>query len=445
MKVFNTINEKANKVKNIFIIGANVLKKGANVLNNGANILNNGANLINEGQEKLNNLEIKVENLLNNGKELKLQIGNKSNKIVNKISKFINFNKPHLRGLANIEGTCYMNSILQCLSHIPELYNYFTKPKISEIAEALEDQSDLLFPSFREVLIELWNTSNFMPYTPNKFKERLGYKNPFIKDNYPNDAKDLLSFLLIELHEELNKAVINNNLNNNFNNIEIQKNKKLVFNYFKQYFMNNYRSIISGLFCGMIYTRTQCNFCQTVLYNYQLFNFLIFPLQKVLQYKIKLNNYQNDCNNTVSIEDCFKYSQLPCCINNYQCKCCNKNAQCIFTTYLSVLPNIIIIILNRGVENNVNVKVSFNENLELKNYVEYLNDECIYELIGVVTHYGNNNDENGHYMARCLSPFDGMWYLYNDILVNQIGYFNKEEFQEEKPYILFYKKINFNH
>ena len=443
MKVFNTINEKANKMKNILIKGANVLKKGANILNNGANILDNGANFINEGQKKLNKLENKVENLMNKG-QLKFQIGNTSNRIVNKIPKFNFFNKPHLRGLVNINGTCYMNSILQCLSHIPELYNYFTKEKITEIAEALEDQNCLLFPSFREVLVELWNTSNFMPYTPNKFKERLGEKNPLFKDNYPNDAKDLLSFLLMELHEEMNQAVINNNLNNIFNNIEIQKNKKLMFNYFRQNFMNNYRSIISGLFFGMIYIKTQCSFCQTALYNYQLFNFLIFPLQDVLQYKIKLNNYQNDCNYTVSIEDCFKYSQLPCCLNNYQCKCCNNNVQSIFTTYLSILPNIIIIILNRRVINNANVKISFNENLQLKNYVEYLNDECIYELIGVVTHYGTSN-ENGHFMARCLSPFDGMWYLYNDIVVKQIGYFNKEEFQEGNPYILFYKKTNFRH
>ena len=444
MKVFNLINEKANKVKNIFINGANVLRIGANILNNGANILDNGANFINEGQIKLNKLENKIENLMNKGEELKVQIGNKNNRIVNKISNFINFNKPHLKGLVNIDGTCYMNSILQCLSHIPELYNYFTKEKISEIAKALENQDDLLFPLFREVLVELWNTSNFIPYTPNKFKERLGNKNPLFKGNYPNDAKDLLSFLLMELHEEMNQAAVNNNLNNIFHNIEIQKNKKLVFKYFRQNFMNNYRSIISGLFFGIIYIKAQCNFCQTVLYKYQLFNFLIFPIQDVLQYKIKLNNYQNDCNNTVSIEDCFKYSQLPYYINNYQCKCCKNNGKCIFNTYLSVLPNIIIIILNTRVGNNTKVKVSFNENLELKNYVEYLNDECIYELIGVVTHYGMSN-ENGHFKARCLSPFDGMWYLYNDVIVKYIGYFDKEQFQEGNPYILFYKKINFSH
>ena len=123
MMVFNTINEKANKMKNIFIKGSNILKIGANILNKGANILDNGANFINEGQKKLNKLENKVENLMNKGQELKLQIGDSSNRIVNKIPKFNFLNKPHLRGLVNIDGTCYMNSILQCLSHIPQLYN----------------------------------------------------------------------------------------------------------------------------------------------------------------------------------------------------------------------------------------------------------------------------------------------------------------------------------
>ena len=64
------------------------------------------------------------------------------------------------------------------------------------------------------------------------------------------------------------------------------------------------------------------------------------------------------------------------------------------------------------------------------------------DLIGLVTHYGESSI-NGHFMARCKSPIDGMWYLYNDQIINKIGYFNKEEFMKGNPYILFYKKINF--
>jgi len=388
-----------------------------------------------------NNNQISNKNKHNN---IDSHNGNNNNSINSVIENSNNNqqNHTHLRGLVNIASTCYMNSILQCFSHIPNLYNYFQKKQISDIANQLYSEK-LLFPVFREVLVELWNESNNSPYSPNKFKERLGDMNPLFKGAYPNDAKDLLTFILIQLHEELNHPK-NSNMNNNndLNNIEIQKNKKLMFEYFSKYFMNNNRSIISDLFFGIIYTKSDCLHCGISVYIYQLFNFLIFPLQKVLEYKMKMNNFQINFNNTVSIDDCFKYSQSPTCLNDYYCNFCKKSKGCNYTTYLSVLPNIIIIIINRGKGIEYNINLSFDENINLKNYVEFLSDECMYELFGLVTHYGDSS-QSGHFVARCISPLDQMWYLYNDSIIQKIGYFNKEEFYAGHPYILFYRKIKF--
>ena len=409
---------------------------------------NNNISQINIGQNNViqnndshnndnhNNNSNNINNINNNN--------NKNNYINNENLNDNQQNQTHLRGLVNIASTCYMNSILQCFSHIPKLYNYFQKEEISTIVNDLYSEN-LLFPVFREVLVELWNKSNNSPYSPNKFKEKLGEMNPLFKGAYPNDAKDLLTFILIQLHEELNHPN-NTNMNNNnidLNNIEIQKNKKLMFEFFSQYFMNNYRSIISDLFFGIIYTKSDCFSCGTSIYNYQLFNFLIFPLQKVLEYKMKLNNFQNNFNNTVTIYDCFEYSQFPTYLNDYYCNFCKSSNGCKYTTYISVLPNIIIIIINRGKGIEYNINISFDKIIELKKYVEFLSDECMYELFGVVTHYGDSS-QSGHFVARCISPLDGNWYLYNDSIIQKIEYFNKEEFYAGHPYILFYKKINFN-
>ena len=107
--------------------------------------------------------------------------------------------------------------------------------------------------------MELWNTSNNTPFAPNKFKQRLGEMNPLFQGPYPNDAKDLLTFILMQLHEELNNPK-NANMNNfdYMNNSEIQKNKNVLFNYFRKYFMNSYRSNISALFYDIIYSKFQC-------------------------------------------------------------------------------------------------------------------------------------------------------------------------------------------
>ena len=88
------------------------------------------------------------------------------------------------------------------------------------------------------------------------------------------------------------------------------------------------------------------------------------------------------------------------------------------------------------------VNIDFEENLDLRNYVEYFKESSFYELFGVVTHYGESG-ASGHFMARCKSPFEECWFLYNDAIVSKIGYFTKEEFFRGNPYILFYKKTKF--
>ena len=248
----------------------------------------------------------------------------------------------------------------------------------------------------------------------------------------------------MQLHEELNIPKNNNN-NMNLNmivNPSMQLDKNAMMKAFAKYFKNNYRSVISNLFYGLTYNQTQCQFCKKIIYNYQTFNFLIFPLAQVLNYKMQLVNFQNNYNNTVTLEDCFKYNQAITPLNDYYCNICKKTSNAQFANFISVSPNIIIIILNRGAGLQYKVKIDFEENLDLRNYVEYFKDKAFYELIGVVTHYGESG-ASGHFMARCKSPIDGFWYLYNDAIIQKLEYFTKENFLQGNPYILFYKKTKF--
>lgn len=360
----------------------------------------------------------------------------------NNSNNFIQEQKGHLRGLVNIESTCYMNSILECFSNIKELADYFQTPKMNQLACSNYNDENKLYPVFQEIIVNLWNIHLNTPYSPYNFKNRLGKLNPLFKGAYPNDAKDLLTFILLKLHEELNNTK-SNNMNLHLTSVNEQKDKKLMFKLFSKFFMNNYRSVISGLFYGIMYTISECRYCNVKLYNYQTFNFIIFPLQEVLKYKISLTNFTSNCNNTVSIEDCFKHYQLTTKLSDYYCNNCKRQVICNYTNIFSILPNIIIIILNRGKGLQYKVNISFeNENLGLKDYVEYCKDESVYELIGLVTHYGESN-ASGHFTAKCKSPIDGYWYLYNDQIVTKIGYFDKDSFAQGNPYILFYKKLRF--
>ena len=416
------------------------------------NYSNYNKNIQNPNQFNSNNLNNYEKGYYTNINQLANNFENNNfnkNNYINKnfeINNYLNSIAPenrHLRGLVNIASTCYMNSILQCFCHIKELSVYFQSEKMNQLVSCYKNDNNKMFPVFQEVIKQLWKPYDNSSYSPYNFKNRLGNMNPLFRGSYPNDAKDLLTFLLLQLHEELNKPKINGNSNNNSFNINMQNDRKLMFKNFTKFFSKNYRSIISELFYGAFYTETKCNFGH-IFYNYQTFNFIIFPLEKVLQFKINSNNnFMSYNNNTVTLEDCFKYYQYPTNLNDYYCNQCRMQGNCTYTNKFSIFPNIIIIILNRGQGLQYNINISFeNENLGLKDYAEYCNDESIYELIGMVTHYGESN-ASGHFVARCKSPFDGEWYLYNDQIVQKIGYFDNKSFAQGNPYILFYKKINF--
>ena len=69
----------------------------------------------------------------------------------------------------------------------------------------------------------------------------------------------------------LNKNNLNFNYNNQNNiiNNNMQKDQKAMFKNFVNDFQNKYRSIISELFYGMNYNKTECLYCHSTLYNYQ--------------------------------------------------------------------------------------------------------------------------------------------------------------------------------
>jgi ubiquitin C-terminal hydrolase len=259
------------------------------------------------------------------------------------------------------------------------------------------------------------------------------------------------------LHEELNKAEKVDQNNNYIPNID-QTNKVLMFQNFLQDFKNRNKSIISDLFYAVNCNITKCGLCNTEIFNYQIYFFLIFPLEEVRKFKSQYNgfnqfnqfnqfNYQNNFinnNNEVNIIDCFNYNQKVNFMtgeNSMYCNRCRVNCDCSMWTYLVTGPEILIIILNRGKGIEFNIKIYFEEYLDLSNFIEYKNTGCKYQLIGVITHIGESS-MSGHFISYCKDPIKGDWYKYNDAIVNKVENFQNEVINFAMPYLLFYQKIN---
>ena len=386
----------------------------------------------------------------------------------------INFIMPPLIGLENIGATCYMNATLQCLCNIPKFVNYFKYNKhLKEIVKNdLSNGNKMLCTSFKLLIEKLWpdnyvnsylssygsigSNNTYLnkkndSYAPKDFKTKISTMNELFKGVAANDAKDLVNFLIMTLHEELNTAE-KKNLNTNAINQD-QRNQQLMFNLFTQDFVNSNKSIISDLFYGVNYNIVQCNGCGcgSRAYNYQTYFFFVFPLEEVRIFKSQ-NNYNNNFNynmnfnnNEVNIYDCFLYDQRINYMmgeNAMYCNYCKRQCNSQMCTLLAFGPEIIIIILNRGQGAQFKVKVNFQEQLNLYNFIDYKDTGVNYQLIGVITHLGGN-DMSGHFIAYCKNPISNSWYQYNDSIVNEVNQanFKAEVIDYAMPYLLFYQKV----
>jgi ubiquitin C-terminal hydrolase len=380
---------------------------------------------------------------------------------------------PFHQGIAlrNVGATCYMNATLQCLCNIEKLVSYFKYHQTIENYIQSQGKTTLTY-SFKYLVENLWQSpgnkyilpeyngknSNNKFFSPIRFKDKISTMNPLFKGAQANDAKDLVNFIIMTLHEELNKIKKSPDMNKNYQIIN-QTNHDLVLNYFIQNFSKENKSIISDLFYAMSGTYTQCSQCNEIKYNFQNYFFLIFPLEEVRKFKIQnlINSncqnmmfmnplffQQNQFNNiqSVNMDDCFQYNEkieIFSGENAMYCNKCNGQFKAGYKTRLYYGPEILIIVLNRGKGIEFKVKLEFTEQINLSQYFQLNNFGNVYNLIGVVTHMGESG-ASGHFIANAKSPIDGQWYTYNDDLVSKVHNFKQQIIDYAMPYILFYQK-----
>jgi len=421
------LNQKELDIKNM----ENVIDNKTIELNRKESNLKNKEKIIESKNMELNQKDLDIKNK-EKDLEQKMIDFEKNKNIINKQ------NVPILIGLNNIGATCYMNSTLQCLSNTNKLTEYFlTKYK--------RNTNRIMSNVYYKLLLNLWdNNNNNKSYSPYEFKEVLSKENPLFAGINANDSKDLINFLIERFHQELNEVKANKN-NNDIINIQDQTNEQFMLNSFIKEFEEKFNSPISSLFYGMMETKSQCQGCQIIKYNFQVYSFLEFPLQQVNQFCYnngKRPLFNNDGTNPdINLYECFDYYQkidLMNGDNQMYCNMCNKLCDSLYSTTIYSGPLILIINLNRGRGAVYECKVNFPEQLILYNYVVFKDGYTAYQLYAVICHLGPSS-MSGHFVAYCRNRIDNKWYLYNDGMVSLCT--KQRQYQDGMPYILFYKAL----
>ena len=341
-------NEELNNLKKDNLKLENEIKDMKNKLN----IYNNQAKNLENEKKQITQQKIEISQKENNikNKEHNLNIKNnqlieKENKLKKKEKELIqretkikdeeSKNKVVLIGLNNIGATCYMNATLQCLSNTRKLTEYFLNNYKTDTNKTMSNE-------YYRVLKHLWDVnSTNKSYSPNSFKEVLSKENPLFAGIQANDSKDLINFLIERLHLELN--FINQNKNNNNDCIDQldQTNELSMLKIFIEEFNQKFNSPVSNLFYGILETKSRCQGCNIIKFNFQVYSFLEFPLQQVNQYYFNTGRrplFTPDGKNPdVDLYECFEYNRKIDLMNGENqmfCNICNKLCDTLYSTTL---------------------------------------------------------------------------------------------------------------
>ena len=223
--------------------------------------------------------------------------------------------------------------------------------------------------------------------------------------------------------------------------------QKMLENFIIDFNIKN-RSIICDTLYGIIRTQMKCNGCRKTKYSFQTFNMQIFQLKKLKEDKIKdIGEYYN---NDLNLYDCFIYQQKEEYLygeNMIYCNTCKGLRDGIHQQSIYALPYVLIIILNRGKNNeDFNEQFDFPEILDLSNQGVILNQDSYkkYYLCGVITHLGESSSA-GHFIAYCRNNSNDKFLCYNDAVVSEVNVedamsskISDNDLEKKTPYILFY-------
>ena len=332
---------------------------------------------------------------------------------------------PGIKGLKNVGATCYMNATLQCFSNIDTI-----RTELINKYESLKANNKRLSSALAEVIYNLWVKLDERKYSPNNFKEVISKMNPMFKGIRTNDPKDLILFILMTIHKETNE---NNQLN--FNSNEQPPDPSYfpaVYNDFINYSTSQNNSIISNEFYGYTNNMTMCGYCRKTIHNIQIVNILFFPLEEVRKFKGYYEGVR------VPLVNCFEYYEKYEIYPSFYCNGCNGCFSAYSCSKLIKAPKSLIINLNRGRGLEFNVNVSFEEYLNIKQFICDTDSPYIYELKGVISHFGTN-DDGGHFIAYCKNSNNCNWYKYNDEMVEECKF--EDVLTKGMPYVLFYSHI----
>ena len=252
----------------------------------------------------------------------------------NRPQQAVNSEDKPIRGLKNLGNTCFMNSVLQCLSHTLPLRQFYVSDKYMHY---LNNRGDLSY-AFKRVMANMWGTT--LGYVaPYELKRQVGIVAPRFTGYSQQDAHEFMRFLLNKLHEEINRAGVEGRKSPADNEtLEEACARYLTWE----------DSRISELFGGMLRSDVYCSVCKNQSTVYIPFMDIALPIPRRKQWSYCLQCLFYDP--AVHLTKCLKMLITKETLDEEERPYCNKCMKLTKSTKqlsMNILPRFLVIQLKR--------------------------------------------------------------------------------------------------
>ena len=354
-----------------------------------------------------------------------------------------------LTGLANLGDTCFINALLQIISHTYELDDILDgggyKTKLNKCID-----SELLL-SWDELRLLMWSENctispgGFVHAIRNTSKLK---NNSMFSAISQNDMPEFLTFLFDIFHNAL-KRKVSMTIDGRPKN-KRDKMAKMCYEMIKKMYTANYSEIFK-LFYGIhVSTLSSSSPLSPSSTNQkEKEEYLSIRPEPFMIISLPIpREKSNASKNTITLMDCF---DLNCeseylegenaWFNETLGKKQNVHKRLVYWS----LPDVMILDIKRFeyspesdsyVKNQTAIRIPV-ENVDFSKYVEGYNKESyVYDLYGICNHHGD--ETFGHYTSTVRTA-NSKWYNFNDANVKEVS-IGDSEIVGNTPYCLFYRK-----